>query len=104
MKLKIKELREEFGLTQRKLAERIDNVQRNVSNWEKGVSEPDCETIIKLADVFNTSIDELFGRQEHYSVELGNAEAMLNLLRRLDEEQLTTLKDFIISMTKKRAD
>ena len=100
MKLKIKELRDEVGLTQRELAERVGNVQRNVSNWEKGVSEPDCETILKLADVFNTSTDELFGRQEHYSVEIGNAEAMLPLLRRLDDEQLTKLKDFIISMIK----
>ncbi len=46
MKLKIRELREEYQLTQKELAQKISNVQRNVSNWENGTSEPDCETIL----------------------------------------------------------
>lgn len=63
MQLKIRELREENGLTQKKLAEMLGNAQRNVSNWENGTSEPDCETIVKLADIFGVTIDELFGRE-----------------------------------------
>lgn len=62
MKLKIKELREEFGMTQKDLADNLSNVQRNVSNWENGISEPDCETILKIADLFEVSLDELFYR------------------------------------------
>lgn len=62
MKLKIRELREEKGLTQKELAALIGNVQRNISNWENGSHEPDCESIVKLADVFGVSLDELFGR------------------------------------------
>ena len=38
-------------------------MQRNISNWENGTSEPDCETLIKLADIFQVSLDELFGRE-----------------------------------------
>ncbi len=63
MRLMIKEYREELQLTQKQLAEKINNLQRNVSNWEKGTSEPDCDTIVKLADIFDISIDELYGRQ-----------------------------------------
>ena len=62
MKLKIKEYRDEAGMTQKELAKKISNVQRNVSNWESGVSEPDCETILQLCEVFEISVDELFGR------------------------------------------
>lgn len=62
MKLRIKELREEYSLTQKELAQKLSNVQRNVSNWENGASEPDCETILKIAELFGVSIDELFGR------------------------------------------
>ncbi|MBQ7913830.1 MAG: helix-turn-helix transcriptional regulator, partial [Clostridia bacterium] len=63
MKLRIKELREELQLTQKELAEKIGNVQRNISNWESGASEPDCETILKLSEIFDVTIDELFGRE-----------------------------------------
>ncbi len=64
MKLKIKELRDEHNLTQKELADKIGNVQRNISNWENGASEPDCETILRLANLFNVSIDELFGKDD----------------------------------------
>lgn len=63
MKLKIKELREELQLTQSELAEKINNVQRNVSNWENGINEPDCQTLVNLAEIFDISLDELFGRE-----------------------------------------
>lgn len=66
MVLKIKEFREELQLTQRELAEKIGSLQRNVSNWENGVNEPDCETILQLAELFNVSVDELFGRDFAY--------------------------------------
>ncbi len=65
--LKLKELREETGLTQKQLAEAINNMQRNVSNWENGSSEPDLQTLIALADYFDVSLDELLGRDEHYN-------------------------------------
>ena len=67
MKLKIKDFREEAGLTQSELAKKIGNVQRNVSNWENGVSEPDCQSILQLAQLFDVSIDELFGREDIYA-------------------------------------
>lgn len=57
--MKLKELREEAHLTQKQLAEKIGNVQRNISNWENGTSQPDLDTIIKLADIFGVTTDEL---------------------------------------------
>ncbi len=62
MVLKIRELREEADITQAELAAEIKNVQRNISNWENGTSEPDCQSILAIANYFKVPIDKLFGR------------------------------------------
>lgn len=98
MKLRIKELREEYGMTQKELAQKISNVQRNISNWENGASEPDCETILRLAELFNVSVDELFGRSIEPAPVQFDTEAdfaLLRLLRRLSPEQKTAVKTLI---------
>lgn len=85
MKLKIKELREEFGLTQKELANKLSNTQRNISNWENGVSEPDCETILKIADLFEVSLDELFYRENiPQSAETINTNRNADLYRKIN--------------------
>lgn len=61
MQLKIRELREEFQMTQKELAEKLSSAQRNVSNWENGVNEPDLDTVVKLCEIFHVSLEELFG-------------------------------------------
>lgn len=104
MQLKIKELREELGLTQKELAEKIGNVQRNISNWENGTSEPDCETILKLAAIFDVSVDELFGkepvvinRQPLIGIEL----SILKAARQLTGPQKYALLQFLKEMNEK---
>lgn len=98
MRLKIKELRAEFQVTQKELADNIGNTQRNVCNWENGKSEPDCETIVKIANVFGITLDELFGRNP-ISVEWnGPADVdrrILRSIRMLNDEQKDTLLDFL---------
>lgn len=59
---KLKELRKSFNLTQAELAERIDVSRVNYTRYENGKIRPDYETLIKLADFYNVSLDELFGR------------------------------------------
>lgn len=77
MTLRIREYREELQLSQSELAKRISNVQRNVSNWENGISEPDCATILKLAEIFEITIDELFGRESGHTSKTENEPASL---------------------------
>ncbi len=98
MKLNIKEFREEMQLTQKELAEKIGNVQRNISNWENGTSEPDCETILKLSEIFDISIDELFGRNMpilNNSPISGVEYTLLRYIRKLNEPQRFTLMQFL---------
>ena len=70
MKTKLKELRLENGLTQAELGERIGVSAKIISKWENGESLPQCEHLSNLADAFNITIDELFGRTHSEKVDL----------------------------------
>jgi len=59
--LRVKELRDEKGLTQAQLAASIGVDQRTISNYENGVSEPNVQIIKKLCDFFNVTSDYLLG-------------------------------------------
>lgn len=49
-------------LTQRELAEQVGVSAQAVSRWEQGASYPDITLLPALAQLFNVSTDELFGR------------------------------------------
>lgn len=61
---RIRELRKEKNLTQTDLAKRLNTTTSNVSGWECGKWQPDNDTLIKLAEMFNVSIDYLLGRED----------------------------------------
>lgn len=62
LQLRIKQLREEKGISQAKLAQDIGVTYGAVGNWESGTREPKFETVIKIADYFGVSVDYLVGR------------------------------------------
>ena len=55
----IKDLRVEKNMSQKKLAEKIGATQGAVYFWEKEINEPTVGYVIKMADLFGVSIDEL---------------------------------------------
>lgn len=55
-------LREESDLTVEQLAEKLGTVKQTISKYENGQREPKYETLLKIAEIFNVSIDYLFGR------------------------------------------
>ena len=57
----IKNSRKELNMTQEQLAEAMDVTVGAVSKWESGTSTPDLNTLMGLADFFQTSIDALLG-------------------------------------------
>lgn len=57
----LKALREEKGISQQKLADKINTNQQNIHRYEHGFYEPDIQTLKQLADFFETSIDYLVG-------------------------------------------
>ena len=60
---KLKELRKSFNLTQEEFAKRIGVSRVNYTRYETGKVRPDYETVIKIADFYDISLDELFDRK-----------------------------------------
>lgn len=58
----LKELRKLNKLTQRQVAERLKISQPSYIRYETGKSEPTLENLVKLADLFDVSVDYLLGR------------------------------------------
>jgi transcriptional regulator with XRE-family HTH domain len=58
----LKKLRDIWGLSQKELADKLNVKQATVSGWENGTREPDSATMIKLAEIFNCTVDYLLGR------------------------------------------
>lgn len=60
---KIKQLRNEKGLTQKELADQLFVTAQAVSRWENNEVEPSLATISQIAHIFGVTVDELIGAQ-----------------------------------------
>ncbi len=60
---KIREYRQKHQLTQAQLAEALGVRYQTVSKWETGTTLPDTLTLPAVADLFQISVDDLFGRK-----------------------------------------
>jgi len=57
-------LRDQRGLTQEELATSLGISRAALSHYEKNRREPDTETLSKVADLFQVSLDYLAGRTQ----------------------------------------
>lgn len=55
----LKEKRKEYQLTQEQVSEKIFVSRKTISNWETGKTTPDIESLIRLANLFDLSLDNL---------------------------------------------
>ena len=55
----IKRLREAKGMTQEQLAEKLNVTRQAVSNWENEKTQPDIDTLHKISQELDCSIEEL---------------------------------------------
>lgn len=62
--MRLKELREINGLSQKQLAEKVGYKSNTICRWERGERDPSSRNLIKLADLFNVSIDYLLERSD----------------------------------------
>lgn len=95
-------LRKEKGMTQLELAEKMGVTDKAVSKWERDLSCPDVNSLPKLAELFEISVDELMQtkaniqqdkKSMHSYIELGCkavalamgvAVAVLSILKEID--------------------
>ena len=69
--MKLKELRSLSNFTQAEVAKRVGITQFTYCNYENGKTQPDFDILIKIADLYNVSIDYLLGREFGSDLELG---------------------------------
>ena len=94
-------LRKEKGMTQNELAEKMNVTDKAVSKWERDLSCPDINTISKLADILDVSVEELLKakKKENSNIKMkdlvnlifkavalamGIAVVVLNILNQID--------------------
>ena len=82
--LKIKEFRDQRGLTQKELADLIEMGNTTIANYEKGFRTPKKNTLFKIANALNVTIDDLFPilKQSDNSI----IESVEEILSQLDPE------------------
>ena len=61
---RLKQCRIEKGLTQNQVAIYCDITEKTYQNYELMTREPKIEILIKIADIFNVSLDYLVGRTD----------------------------------------
>ena len=61
LKENIKSLRKSKRFSQEELAIKLNVVRQTISKWEQGLSVPDAEMLIKLAEVLDTTVSTLLG-------------------------------------------
>ncbi|MGL0834057.1 helix-turn-helix domain-containing protein [Faecalibacterium duncaniae] len=57
----LRTLRKQKGFSQEELAARLHVVRQTISKWEKNLSVPDADTLIRLAEILEVSVSELLG-------------------------------------------
>ena len=78
----IRKYRKEKGFSQEETAVRLHVVRQTVSKWENGISVPDAEVLIDMAELFDVPVSKLLGIE----VEQNNTEDLTAELSRLNEE------------------
>ncbi|MBQ3409152.1 MAG: helix-turn-helix domain-containing protein [Clostridia bacterium] len=91
----IKEQRQNLGLTQKDLGEKLNVTDKAVSKWERGLSFPDITIIKPLAEIFGISTSELLnseiGKKEEINVEQAVKDA-IEQYKNLKEKRRKKLK------------
>ena len=56
----ISEFRKNLNLSQSRLAELMNVSQNTISQWEIGIRNPSVKSAIKLAEILETTVEELY--------------------------------------------
>ncbi|MCD7809930.1 MAG: helix-turn-helix domain-containing protein [Erysipelotrichaceae bacterium] len=76
----LKTLRKQKGMSQEVLAQQLHVVRQTISKWEKGLSVPDAEMLVKIAEIFEISVSELLGEKIEETQDMNEIAIQLALL------------------------
>ena len=95
-------LREARQITQTRLATLLEIDPRVYNRWERGTSSPQFDTVVKIANILQVSLDELAGRSASitepkiHNVELLNLYQQVDSLPDTDQQALVSVIDGLV--------
>lgn len=66
MGLFISELRKEYKLTQKELADKLGILDTSISKWERGINAPDISYLTELSKIFHVTVQELLNGERNF--------------------------------------
>ena len=76
----ISTLRKEKGLTQKEVADKLNITDKAVSKWERDLAYPDTQTIPKLAEILEVSVEDLLNAKSIPSTGHKGADFLLDVI------------------------
>lgn len=103
---RIKELRIEKHLLQSDVAKYIGKSERIVGFYEKGERDPNTDTLLKLSELFDVSVDYILGKSDIKNSKKINLEeidiAFASGIKGLNKENQETLKNIMEGLLAKQ--
>jgi len=82
----LRRLRREKGISMKELGKKIGVAESTISQYETGKREPDFETLLKLGEFFNVSVDYLLrGEQYHEKMPALTSKDERDISKKLEE-------------------
>ena len=91
---RLSELRQDLGLTQQQLADRLSISVYTVSSYERNISTPDDEMKKRMSELFGVSVDYMLGLTDN-QIAVNQVKSQLLLLQNLPDTAVKELSDFI---------
>lgn len=91
---RLQELRKDHNLSQKQLADKLNLSVHTISSYERNISEPNDEIKVRIAKLFNTSIDYLLGLTD-ISISIEPRDNLLILPRNISNEDKQFLNGLI---------
>ncbi len=86
---RFKILRKQNNFTQEEIAEKLGVSRQAVAKWERGETQPDVESCVKLADLYGISLDMLLRDVESQYEYEGDGKHVFGLAKLNDKGQIT---------------
>ena len=96
--MKLKEIREARGMTQRQAALGLNLSPTVYNRYENGIREPSNALLVAIADYFHVSVDAILGREPDDDLPPALDDALVDLLINLSPAQVQRVKDFVQGM------
>lgn len=88
----LRKARENAGLSQKEVAQKLSFSAQAVGKWERGESTPGPDSIAQMAQLYNISTDALLDVEKRPAESLSEAKkAMYELVDTLSDEQIARL-------------